>query len=741
MSPLPATQRFITPLWRCNGFNSDPFERKARREARASKAEQKKTKTVAAPSSELTVLHVFAEGRRKGVMVVPKALRDACGADAAAIMAEISTHAPTFQHNQHDLAARTGLSVKKVGKACEALIKHGYAARVTLTTGEHGKGRTLQTNANGNIVPITKAVRHFAYADATRASSTQRKKMRREFAGFGKKGREARAQRVSNLDTILTPSEPMGSGNFSPSPLIMVTQTQMKNKPQTPLAVAERGSFNFFRDAGVVLQVDGVALPPVAEATVYRAMVIDPSPPVDSRNHEELTRSFLRKEALLAALDTPELRAQYPMDEANEDNTDAELDHECARQIAEIDAHIEAQEDTDSPDEHADTPERVVNIERETWTNWRRCMHIWQQGDLSKPWEMQAALDLHQSPPSMNNHIARAVLAPQLFFQGCAGYSSRADVVVGSFHGGYQWLSEFTGELNSEDPELGLEEMPRHLTQGDNALLWMQTHRVGLVFLASVKNPEALTAIQAAKLVRKLRKGTVTARHIFRLWLLAHYGNKMLTVEEACEVLRMKFGMELRTMDDIEGYRLALRRMRDANRGVTPKSAEDRFDFSFEFDDAYDLDGCMREGKQLLEKYTQAMRAHQNVEAALLAVRATGATSAEDSERLAHMWLQAQIDQNEDVLQQLKSWGAVEHLRDWTTKKAAGRQWLSSVGRQWNFTHLPEIAQTLGWASYTEWWMLNELRHYAMRKAWDAFVDVQGGAHSIWSNSLLDRKN
>lgn len=728
MSLLPATQRFTTPLWRCNGFNSDPFKRKERQATRELKTAQKKAEARdPATGAELPVLHVFAEGRRKGVLVVPKALRDACGADAAILMAEISTHAPTFQHNQHDLAVRTGMSLTRVRKACTKLIEHKYAARVALTTGEHGHGSTLQTNANGNIVRLTKAVRHHAYADGPRASATQRKKMRRNFAGLGKKGREACKSCASTLDEALTSSEPGGSGNFSPAPLIMVTQTEMKDKPQTPLADAERGSSSF------LILVDGSPIPP-QDASDF---------PKLEPGEDPATVPLSWK--VEACLDSPELKAKYPMDESMENDIDTFIEMEEERQLQEIADEtaeiIEGATTAGIPVTADMLPAKIVNFSRETFALWRQCNHYWGQGYLDKPWEMQAALDLRQAPPSTNNHIARAMLAPQLFFQGCGGMRSRAEVVAGAFHGGYQWLSEFTDELNSEDPELGLEEMPRHLTQGDNALLWMQTHRVGLVFLASVKNPEALTAIQAAKLVRKLRKGTVTMRHIFRLWLLAHYGNKMLTVEEACEVLRMKFGMELRSMDDIEGYRLALRRMRDANRGVTPKSAEDRFDFSFEFDDAYDLDGCMREGKQLLEKYTQAMRAHQNVEAALLAVRATGATSAEDSERLAHMWLQAQIDQNEDVLQQLKSWGAVEHLRDWTTKKAAGRQWLSSVGRQWNFTHLPEIAQTLGWASYTEWWMLNELRHYAMRKAWDAFVDVQGGAHSIWSNSLLDRKN
>jgi hypothetical protein len=755
-SPTKPLRYNNAPLWSSNGFDSDPFKRKERREARAQKAARKKTEPVAAaPSSELTVLHVFAEGRRKGVMVVPKALRDACGADAAAVMAEISTHAPTYQHNNHTLAASTGLSLTKVGKACEELIAHGYAARVTLTTGEHGKGRTLQTNANGKIVPITKAVRHFAYADTTRASSTQRKKMRRSFAGFGKKGRETRNQRASNLDTILTPSEPGGSGNFSPAPLIMVTQKQMKNKPQTPLADAERGLFNssfpagtvlqVFHDEGVTLQVDAIPLPPVTDAEVYHAMVVDPSPAADARHHEHNTRSSLRKDALEAALDTPELKTKYPLAEELEWDVCAYIDHECARQLAEIDATIETQQEDAAagiPVDPADVPERAVNISHKTWTNWRRCMHIWRQGDLSKPWEMQAALDLHQAPPTAENNIARALLAPRLFFQGCTGHTSRADVVGGSFHGGYQWLSEFTGELNAEDPELGLEEMPRHLTQGDNALLWIQTHRVGLVFLSSVKNPEALTTVQAAKLVRKLRKGTVTVRHIYRLWLLAHFGNKLLTVEEACEVLRQKHGMELNSDEAIEGYRQALRRMKQANLLVMPRNAEGSLDFDVENEGDDTLFATsVAEGTRLLAGFTAAFETFKDVELALRQVSAAGACNEQDHRRLACIWMQAHIDQNERVLDQLRSWGAYARLRTWVSDYAAGRHWLISVGRQWRFEHLPEISQTLGWTSDDVWWLLNELRQYAMRKAWEAFVDIRGCAHTIWSNSLLDRKD
>lgn len=712
MSPLPATQRFTTPLWRCNGFNSDPFRKKAPKAKRTPKpAKAKEFKALSRP-----VLHVHADGKRKGVMVVPKEIAEKCGSDATTIMGMISTHAPTFQLEKKTIAGMCGLSQERAKCAIQLLCQHGYAHYLPWRAGKRNRGWVLQTNANGNIQRMTGSILHYSLEDGAAATAERpqrRQTMRRKSAGLtARTRRETGDDSLQTLGASLSYSEVGGSEDPPLASPIMLTPLKKEIKPQTPLADAERGSSSF------LVLVDGSPLTPAIEGEAQERTVV---------------------EQLILALDSPEAKAKYPLTPEQEDSLDIYLGQELSRQLEANQAErAEIAEGAAIADLPVVEETLTVEFSTDTFELWRRCMHTWEDGDLEKPWEMQAALDLHRAAPTTDNLIARAMLAPQLFNR--SSYAPHAGRSV--FHLGYRKFAAATVELHrGDEAELGLIQMPRPLTQGDNALLWMQTHRVGLVFLASVKNPEALTAIQAAKLVRKLRKGTVTMRHIFRLWLLAHYGNKMLTVEEACEVLRMKFGMELRSMDDIEGYRLALRRMRDANRGVTPKSAEDRFDFSFEFDDAYDLDGCMREGKQLLEKYTQAMRAHQNVEAALLAVRATGATSAEDSERLAHMWLQAQIDQNEDVLQQLKSWGAVEHLRDWTTKKAAGRQWLSSVGRQWNFTHLPEIAQTLGWASYTEWWMLNELRHYAMRKAWDAFVDVQGGAHSIWSNSLLDRKN
>jgi hypothetical protein len=64
-------------------------------------------------------------------------------------------------------------------------------------------GTALQTNANGNIVPIKKAVCHYSYADPTRAPAASRRSMRRKCAGIEKPRREKGAKRASNLDVLL----------------------------------------------------------------------------------------------------------------------------------------------------------------------------------------------------------------------------------------------------------------------------------------------------------------------------------------------------------------------------------------------------------------------------------------------------------------------------------------------------------------------------------------------------------
>lgn len=490
---------------------------------------------------------------------------------------------------------------------------------------------------------------------------------------------------------------------------IMLTPMERKNKPQTPSADAERGLSDF------LLLVDGSPRP----------SAIGQAP----------------AETLLEVLDSPELKAKYPLSADKETSIDVYIAQEFSRQAEEIEAEIaEVTAGTVlmgipvTPDM---LPAKEVHFDTDTFEKWRRCNHIWDYGDLEKPWEMQVALDLHQAEPTANNNIARAMLAPKLFPQGFQSPGV-------AFHEGYQRLSDFTDELNTDEPELGLERMPRHMTQGENALLWLQTHRVGLVLLSAVTNPEALTVAMAAKLVRKLRKGTVTARHIYRLWLLTQHGNKTLTIEEAFELLDAKNGLTLHSDEAIMGYRLALQRMATANNLLLASQMATKLDFS---DDLLDLPGTlentMEAGKRLLGVYEQHMRTRSNVQEALheVGVDAWNPGSMLGVDNLACMWLQAQVDQNETVLAQLRGFGAGNMLRNYVTKHSAGRQWLFNVGLEWKFQHLPQIAQLLGWASDSEWCMLVELRRYAMEKARESFIDIQDTAHTVWTNSLLDRKD
>jgi hypothetical protein len=200
--------------------------------------------------------------------------------------------------------------------------------------------------------------------------------------------------------------------------------------------------------------------------------------------------------------------------------------------------------------------------------------------------------------------------------------------------------------------------------------------------------------------------------------------------------------MELNSDEAIEGYRLALRRMRLKNQGIAPDSPGGKFAFDQEIDaKAWSLKECIAEGKQLLDGFQNGWGLFKDVELALRHVNAAGACDDQDRVRLACLWLQAQIDQNKAMLTLLHNWGVQEFLRSWTTDYTIGRQWLYSIGSQWVFSHLPEISQLLGWANDTEWCFLNDLRHYAMQKSWDSFIDIRGSAHSIWSNSLLERKD
>jgi hypothetical protein len=732
MSTTPSP-RFKAPLWSSNGFTSCPFKKKEKREARALKAAAKKEKQEAAPSkptvdptpAQLPVLHVFAEGKRKDVMVVPRALRDACGADAAILMGEISTHAATFQHNYHSLAGRTGMGVERIRSACRKLTLHGYAARVTVK----GGGTTLQTNANGGIVPLTAAACHYAYADPTRAPAARRKAMRRRCAGIVKQRREKSPKRASNLDVVVTPSETGGSENPSLASLIMITQKEKENNPQTPLADATRGLSDFFVEPLGVLGFDAAQV--------------------------------------LASLETPELKEKYPMGE-EEERFALEALSACA-QIQAGNVHVQHELHTfidlscgyEAPT--LDPAKKVLSFDAGDFANWRRSLHLWGEPlSLRKDHETEDALDLadpDRNPAAplkstLNNLIARAMLAPKLFAPSPKpSWNTDEPNTDRCFHEGYTVLSAHTDVFSAPDDsvELGLAEMPLRMTQGANALLWLQTHRVGLLFLSCLPNPEALTVTHAAQLVRRLRKGTLTSRHIFRMWLLTHYSSMQPDAENVCEILLKRGKLELHSDEAIEGYRDALKRLTNRNTKILPNTANGKFRFSKEEGETEEgeteddvlaesvLAESMARGKQLIAGFEEGWELSRDVELALRHVFAAGALNEDDMGRLACLWLQANVDQNESLLQKLNGWGAQQKLHGWATDHTAGRRWLIKVAEDWEFTHLPELAQMLGWASHAEWWQLNKLRQYAMQNAWDAFIDTRGNHHTIWTNSLLDR--
>lgn len=217
MTPPIVTRRFSNaPLWSSNGFNSDPFKKapKAKRSPKVKEPKEYK-------AQERPVLHVHADGKRKGIMVVPKEIADKCGPDAATIMAMISTHAPTFQHCHASIAAECQMSMRRVSKACVALEKHGYACRVTLHGGRL-RGTTLQTNANGNIQPLTGSVLPYYCEDGSIVAAERpkmRRSMRRWKAGIEPKGRrETGRTRASTLNVPQTGSEVRGG--CEPSPCI-----------------------------------------------------------------------------------------------------------------------------------------------------------------------------------------------------------------------------------------------------------------------------------------------------------------------------------------------------------------------------------------------------------------------------------------------------------------------------------------------------------------------------------------
>ena len=66
-----------------------------------------------------------------------------------------------------------------------------------------------------------------------------------------------------------------------------------------------------------------------------------------------------------------------------------------------------------------------------------------------------------------------------------------------------------------------------------------------------------------------------------------------------------------------------------------------------------------------------------------------------------------------------------------------GRAWLTRVHEAWEFDHLPDVAQMIGWEAHAEWEQLADLRRYAMRKSWFAFKDGSGILHQRWNRLML----
>jgi hypothetical protein len=491
----------------------------------------------------------------------------------------------------------------------------------------------------------------------------------------------------------------------------MLTQEERENKPQTPLADATRGLSDFFVEPVGVFGFDAAQV--------------------------------------LASLETPELREKHPMGAEEERHALEVLEEEAQQQASCILRDLELAVVLDCP---ALMCEKVLKFDAAVFVDWRRCHELWGAPvEFKKEWEMQTSLDLGDptrnpaasQPCTRDNLTARALLAPKMFAASeKPAWNTTAPSAESCFHEGYAVLSAYTDVFSApeESVELGLVDMPRHMLKGRNALLWFQTHRIGLVFLSCLPDPEAFTETQAARLLRKLRKGTFTPTHIFRMWLLTHYSSMRPTAALACEITDRRALLELRSDEGIEGYRDALRRLTDRNRDILTEN-RDKFNFDDEtgWHNPDVLSESMALGKQLIEDFEEGWDLSRDTELALRHAGAAGAACATDMERLACLWLQAHVDQNESLLRKLDAWGAPKQLRAWVIDYAAGRRWLRCVGAEWTFAHLPEAAQLLGWASNSEWVMLNELRRYAMQNAIAAFIDVRGNHHTIWSRSLLDR--
>ena len=156
----------------------------------------KKPKAPAAPKEEtnttpvktfkahvMPVLHARPPGKKKGFVTLPTDLLDKCGADAFVIMGMINDQAPTFQMNAESIAARTGLSLSRTNAAITALVKHGYAYRIPNRQGGLLNGNVIQTNVEGNIVPLPGSALHYSVDEDT--AEAARRPVRRDSIARG----------------------------------------------------------------------------------------------------------------------------------------------------------------------------------------------------------------------------------------------------------------------------------------------------------------------------------------------------------------------------------------------------------------------------------------------------------------------------------------------------------------------------------------------------------------------------